>query len=194
MQNPTTELLRGIRMAALALAVVLPVGCSDHESPTGPSTLSDTQAPPAPAPTTGPVDSEIQSLVNMVNNHRASRGLSALVWDDRVAEVALAHSQDMVDRNYYSHINPEGQNAGARLREAGIDYTWWAENYCYGFSTASAAFNFWINSPAHKANIESNAVTHHGVGKVGNVWTHNFIKPRTVTSVELSSAASTPTP
>jgi uncharacterized protein YkwD len=194
MQNPTSELLRRIRMSALALALILPVGCSNHESPTGPSTLSNTPAPPAPAPSSGPSDSEIQSLVDMVNNHRRSIGLSPLVWDDRVAEVALAHSQDMVDRNYYSHINPEGQNAGARLREAGIDYTWWAENYCYGFSTASAAFNFWINSPAHKSNIESSNVTHHGVGKVGSVWTHNFIKPRTVTSVELSSAASTSTP
>ena len=132
--------------------------------------------------------------MSLVNTRRVSVGLSPLVWDDRVAAVALAHSQDMVDRHYYGHINPEGQNAGDRLDEAGIDWWYWGENYCYGFSSATSAYNFWINSGPHRANIESGNFTHHGVGKVGNVWTHVFIKPRTVTGVELASSDPGPAP
>lgn len=188
MQNQTTRRLRGLTLAALLVVLASPLACSKNGTPTGPSPVTTSPAPPAPAPSTGPTDTEVQALVDLVNNHRRSRGLPEFVWDDRVAAVALAHSQDMVDRNFYGHVNPDGEGPNDRLREAGIEYAWWAENYCYGFSTASAAFTWWMNSPPHRANLESTNVTHHGIGKVGNVWTHDFIKPKNVTTgVEMSS-------
>lgn len=190
MQNQTTRRLRGLTLAALLVVLASPLACSKNGTPTGPSPVTTSPAPPAPAPSTGPTDTEVQALVDLVNNHRRSRGLPEFVWDDRVAAVALAHSQDMVDRNFYGHVNPDGEGPNDRLREAGIEYAWWAENYCYGFSTASAAFTWWMNSPPHRANLESTNVTHHGIGKVGNVWTHDFIKPKNVTTgVEMSSGA-----
>jgi uncharacterized protein YkwD len=185
MQKPTHNFLCTIRVAALVLASLVPVACSKDNGPTAPSPVSNSSAPPSPAPATGPTDTEVQSLINLVNNRRISKGLAPLVWDDRVAAVALAHSQDMVDRHYYGHINPDGENAGDRLDEAGYGWSWWGENYCYGFSTATTAYNFWINSAPHQANIESGNFTHHGVGRVGSVWTHVFTKPRTTTSVEI---------
>ena len=184
MDTHTARLPRGIALAVLAFLVVLPAACSQQSAPTAPHTLSNPPAPPAPAPTSGPTDTEVQSFVNLVNNRRASLGLNPLIWDDRVAAVALAHSQDMVDNHYYGHIDLEGNDAGDRLNEAGIDWSYWGENYCYGFSTASSAYNFFFNSAPHLANIENRNFTHHGVGKVGSVWTHVFIKPRTVTGVE----------
>lgn len=191
MQNQTLRRLRAITLAALFAVLATPLACSKIDTPTGPSPLGATLTPPATAPSTGPTDTEVQTLVDLVNNHRRSRGLPALIWDDRVAAVALAHSQDMVDRNFYGHINPDGEGPNDRLREAGIEYSWWAENYCYGFSTASQAFNFWMNSPPHRANLESTAITHQGVGKVGNVWTQDFIKPKNLTTgVEMSSTSS----
>jgi uncharacterized protein YkwD len=194
MQNTATRLLRGAGISALALALILPVGCSNHDAPTGPSTTTNTPAPPSPAPSSGPSDAEVQSLIDLVNDHRRSRGLNPLVWNDEVAAVAQAHSQDMVDRNYRSHINPEGENCGARLTEAGIERNWWGENLCWGFSNASSAFNFWINSDGHRANIERSNFTHHGVGKVNDVWTHVFIEARTTTGVEFSALSSAPSP
>jgi uncharacterized protein YkwD len=147
--------------------------------------VSNPPAPPAPAPTSEAADAEVQSFINLVNSHRTQMGLSPLIWDSRVAAVAQANSQDMVDRHYYGHINPDGLGPDDRLDAAGITYSWWGENYCYGFSTASAAYNFWINSAPHRANIENGNFTHHGIGKVGSVWTHVFIRPRTVTGVEI---------
>ena len=170
------------------------MACSDGGSPLGPSSAVTTPAPPAPIPLSGVTDSEILSLINLVNSHRTSRGLPPLAWDSRVAEVAQAHSQDMVDRDFYGHVNPDGEGPNDRLREAGIEYLWWAENYCYGFSTAAAAFNWWLNSPSHRANLESTNVTHHGIGKVGNVWTHDFIKPKTTTGVEMALTSPELTP
>jgi uncharacterized protein YkwD len=188
MHRRTTHLLRGVQSAALVLAVLLPVACADNDSPMGPSPALTSPAPPAPTPLSGATESEVLSLINLVNTHRLSRGLPALVWDSRVAAVAEAHSQDMIDRNFYGHINPDGEGPNDRLREAGIEYLWWAENYAYGFSTAAGAFNWWMNSPSHRANLESTNVTHHGIGKVGTVWTHNFIKPKaTTTGVETAA-------
>ena len=184
MSSRSTHLQRGIQLAAIALLVLLPVACSNQGAPNGPNSVSSAPAPPAPAPASGPTDAEVQSLVNLVNSHRTSMGRASLIWDDRVAAVALAHSQDMVDNHYYGHIDLEGRDAGERLNDAGISWSYWGENYCYGFSTASSAYNFWINSAPHRANLESANCTHHGIGKVGSVWTHVFLKPRTVTGVE----------
>src|SRR6516164_4308155 len=37
-----------------------------------------------------------------------------LAWDPRLIQAALGHSQDMNDRNYFSHVTPDGIDPGAR--------------------------------------------------------------------------------
>jgi len=115
--------------------------------------------------------------VQQMNAHRASVGCAPLVWNEAVAAVALGHSQDMVSRSFFSHQNPDGASPFDRLRAAGIDYSRAAENIAYGYPTGTAVLTAWLNSPGHKANIESCALTEHGVGLVGTHWTHLFITP-----------------
>ena len=50
----------------------------------------------AAVPSTRPIDHEIVSFIKLMNAHRVSLGLSALVWDSRLAAVAQAHSRAMV--------------------------------------------------------------------------------------------------
>lgn len=123
------------------------------------------------------VDPEVLSFVEQMNAHRASVGCAPLEWNDAVAAVALGHSQDMVDRSFFSHQNPDGASPFDRLRAAGISYSRAAENIAYGYPTGTAVLTAWLNSPGHKANIENCALTEHGVGLVGTHWTHLFITP-----------------
>lgn len=141
------------------LAVVLPAllaGC-------------DVASPLEPA-----LGGEVAALVSLVNEHRASVGCSALRWNGDVAEVALAHSQDMIDRDFFDHTNPDGDSPADRLRSAEIDYRRMAENIARGFDTGASVLDAWLGSPGHRTNIENCQLEEHGVGLADGHWTHLF--------------------
>ncbi len=112
----------------------------------------------------------------LVNAHRASVGCAALAWNGSVGDVAQAHSDDMVDRDFFSHTNPDGLSPFDRLASAGVSFTAAAENIAYGYPTAQAVLQGWLDSPGHRANIENCALTEHGVGVTEAHWTHLFIR------------------
>lgn len=172
MRQPIVGILA--RFTALLILAALPLACGKGGAPTAPSVLSPS---PTPAPTTGSTDPDVVSFVTLMNAHRVSLGLSPLVWDSRVAVVAQAHSQDMVNRGYFSHTTPDGLSPWDRLAAGGVTYTEAGENIAWGYGTGSAVLAAWIASPGHRANIERATYTHHGVGKVGTYWTHVFIRP-----------------
>lgn len=161
---------RFFSLIALAILATTPIGCFDSDGPTAPI------APGGGSPAPGPSAPEAQAFVASMNQHRVSLGLSPLTWDPGVAAVATAHSQDMVDRGFFSHTNPDGETPWDRMAAAGVTYTAAGENIAYGYPTGSAVLAAWLGSPGHKANIENPNFTHHGVGLVGTHWTHNFIR------------------
>ncbi len=152
-----------ILQAAAALTAALGVSCG-----------SDGPAAPAPPPVSVPP--QVAEFLDLVSAHRISLGLAPLTWDDDVAAVAQAHSQDMLARGFFSHTNPDGESPFDRLRTAGISYTAAGENIAYGFPTAAGVFAAWLASSGHRANIENANYTHHGVGLEGTYWTHVFIR------------------
>ncbi len=123
------------------------------------------------------VEADVVRFVDLMNDHRASVGCPPLSWNDGVAAVAQAHSQDMVDRGFFSHTNPDGESPFDRLTEAGIAYSRAAENIAWGHPTADAVLSAWLGSPGHRANIENCLLTQHGVGLQDQRWTHVFITP-----------------
>jgi uncharacterized protein YkwD len=129
---------------------------------------------------TGPADPEVVSFVRLVNAHRVSRGLPALVWDGRAAAVARAHSRDMLDHHYFSHSWSDGGSTWTRLNARGVTYSKAGENIAWGQPTGSAVLRSWLHSPGHRKNIEDRSFTHHGVAKVGTYWTHVFFRPRAI--------------
>jgi uncharacterized protein YkwD len=120
---------------------------------------------------------ELVLFVDLMNDHRESAGCPRLTWNQDVALVALAHSEDMVERGFFDHTNPDGESPFDRLQNAGIPYSGAAENIAWGYSTATAVLEGWLNSSGHKANIENCSLTVHGVGLSQSRWTHLFIRP-----------------
>ncbi len=123
-------------------------------------------------------DPEVVTFSELVNTHRESVGCPLLAWDSDVAEVAQRHSEDMVDRSFFDHTNPDGLSPFDRLASAGILYSRAAENIAVGQPSAQAVLDAWLGSPGHRANIEDCALTHHGVGLRERHWTQLFITPR----------------
>lgn len=123
------------------------------------------------------------------NDERTKHNLAALVWDEQIASIARAHSADMLDKNYFSHEDPNGCSSSCRADNA--DYRWTAigENIYMttGYKLSSAAeaemiVNGWMNSSGHRANILGTKFTHTGVGiavKGDKVYiTAMYSKPR----------------
>jgi uncharacterized protein YkwD len=136
-------------------------------------------------------EAEIHSLINI---ERQIHGLSILEYDNDLAEIARAHSQDMATRNYFSHDNLEGQGPTERAKAAGYDTfkdlgTYFTDGISenifqnnlyikathykdgttiYDWSTQSeiaiSTVEGWMNSPGHRKNILTSTFDKEGIG------------------------------
>ena len=103
-------------------------------------------------------------LFTLCNNHRVGMGLNALIDDLAERSTARAHSKHMIEHDFFAHTNPEGDGPGARMTANGVPWNAAGENIAAGYATATDAFNGWLASPGHKANIENTIWTHTGTG------------------------------
>ena len=132
---------------------------------------SDTQSPTE--------DSLSMQVFKLVNEQRAKYGLSALEYNKELENVAAAHSRDMAVNNYFSHTSLSGLSPFDRLKNAGISYSYAAENIAAGQKTAQAVMDSWMNSEGHRANILNANLKEIGVGvyeggSYGIYWTQLF--------------------
>lgn len=104
-------------------------------------------------------------MLEMVNAERLQRGLKPLAADAESAEVARAHSRDMLARGYFSHYTPEGTALTDRLRAAHLGFVLAGENLALGRSL-SAAHEGLMDSPGHRANILHPGFRRAGIGIV----------------------------
>ncbi|MEJ2482035.1 MAG: CAP domain-containing protein [Gemmatimonadota bacterium] len=130
-----------------------------------------------PALEDGKAGPELAVVAELVNRHRQRVGCDALVWNQRIAAVAAAHSRDMAIRGYYDHVDPDGEGLQHRLTRGGIGWNGIAgENLAIGTVDGRTVYALWIDSPPHRANIENCAFTHHGIGLEDGLWTHVFVQ------------------
>ena len=57
--------------------------------------------------------------LELVNRDRLLNGLPPLVEDPLLSQSAQLHAQDMMQRQYYAHITPEGKTPTDRFKEIG---------------------------------------------------------------------------
>ncbi|TDE01611.1 CAP domain-containing protein [Jiangella asiatica] len=149
------------------------------ESPEPTAEPSEPDHPPATSSPT-PTDSSptlADEVVELTNEVRDDHGCPVLRADDRLAEAARLHSEDMVERDYFDHTSPDGDGPGERAARAGYDH-WSGENIAMGYATAADVVEGWMDSEGHRANIlncDSQAI---GVGVAesdrGLYWTQMF--------------------
>ena len=120
-----------------------------------------------------------RDIFDMVNQVRAENGLAALAWDDGLAALARAHSEDMIKRGFFDHVNPDGLGPDGRADAAGISYYMISENISAGDAAPEVIMDGWMNSPGHQFNILDPEATRLGVGvalggELGVYWTQCF--------------------
>ena len=99
----------------------------------------------------------------LINSIRVRFGLQVLQYDTNMAKVAAAHSQDMMNRNYFAHLNREGLEVDGRIKAAGYSYRRCGENIAKDHPSAVSAHENYLNSPGHRDNILGD-FKHVGVG------------------------------
>lgn len=156
------------------------------------------------------IDSEEQSFIDLLNQHRVSISLAPLLLDASMTNAAEWMSRDMGEKAYFSHTDSLGRSPWTRLCDFGYCYnTWKGENIAAGYVTGSSVFQGWYDSPGHKANMEGSHYTVMGLARVyvagspyGYYWTNDFggytvpggSPPPAPTSTPTPTATTAPSP
>jgi uncharacterized protein YkwD len=80
-----------------------------------------------------------------------------------LGRAALGHAEDMASHSRMSHEGSDGSTPAKRVRAAGYDWSFVAENVAMGQADAESVMTTWIESPGHCANIMNPSFTELGV-------------------------------
>jgi uncharacterized protein YkwD len=185
--------MRYALLSTAAAVALFAAACAPGEAPVD---LAPTPTPPldniAEAP---PFDAATLELLfhDGVNAERVANGLAPLAWLESALPLPRAHSADMAERDYFAHVNPEGEDPSARAERLGIDCP---EGAGFGENLAMTALydgiltrtfpdrveteydwtsmeevvasivKGWMESPGHRANILEPGYVSHAVGVV----------------------------
>jgi len=105
-----------------------------------------------------------QELFEELNRYRAERGLAPLVYSAVLEQTIDAHVTDMWQRDFFSHINPDGENPGDRAMRFGFCHGYVGENLAAGQKTVQLAMQAWKDSPSHDTNMLESGYVYVGIG------------------------------
>ncbi|MFE6161620.1 sigma-70 family RNA polymerase sigma factor [Streptomyces sp. NPDC056486] len=141
-----------------------------------PKPTRSSSAPKAPQAPAG--NSYSAEVTRLVNAERSKSGCGPLTLNSKLGKAAQGHSEDMAERDFFDHTNPDGKDPGDRVTAAGYKWTTYGENIAAGQRTPAAVMDSWMNSSGHKANILNCSFKEIGIGyrqgSGGPWWTQNF--------------------
>lgn len=125
------------------------------------------------------------TLIDLINEARQANGLHPLSQQGPLTAAARQHSHDMACNDFISHTGSDGSRPADRVSDNGYSYSWVGENIFAGSSDPQSAFNWWMNSDLHRANILHSNYTEIGLGyshlqdsRYHNHYTAVFARPR----------------
>jgi uncharacterized protein YkwD len=92
-----------------------------------------------------------QTVFHEVNHERQTSGVTMLVQDECLTALANQRANDMLRRNYFSHVTPDGLTPFDAMRADGCSFHYAAENIAEAPDPLFAVTELW-NSPEHRRN------------------------------------------
>lgn len=115
-------------------------------------------------------------MFTRVNKERRDRGLTELMLDIKLRDLARVYAKDMFERGYFSHYSPEGKSPFNRMQEVGISYRSAGENLALA-PNITIAHQGLMDSPGHRANILSSDFGKAGIGVIdGGIYGKMFVQ------------------
>jgi uncharacterized protein YkwD/LysM repeat protein len=120
---------------------------------TKPSSQPARQGPPPPNQ-----PKLVAQMIAALNAERTQRHLSPLLEDETLKLVALGHAQDMVVRDFFGHVNPDGQTLRQRLIAGKFGNPYHVgeniqRNNQPSDKTVQVALDWLMNSKLHRQNM-----------------------------------------
>ena len=126
-----------------------------------------------------------QKIHTLINSERQTKKINPLAPDEQLLDIARAHSQDMANRGFFDHVNPDGKSPRDRVRLAGYNcpktvgenifqnnlysrvqirgdlktYYWNSLD-----EIATSTVQGWMSSPGHRQNILQREYSKTGIG------------------------------
>ena len=122
-------------------------------------------------------------LLELTNKERADKKLPPLEANPVLFKVARAHAANMAKQGKMEH-ELDGKSPADRIRAAGYEYAYIAENIAVGARMSPAAVvKAWMESQVHRENILNDKCTEIGIGVVKNdkgetYYTQEFGAPK----------------
>jgi uncharacterized protein YkwD len=115
-----------------------------------------------------------QFALALVNRDRQLNGLPPLVEDPLLSQAAQQHTQDMLTRHYFAHVNPDGKTPTDRFVQLG-GKGGVGENIAHQTGALGMRLNYgllerlqkgWMYSEGHRQNLLKRYYTRFGYGIV----------------------------
>jgi len=143
------------------------------------------------SPTWAQHEQDVLTIVNQVRGQGANCGTEGafaatgpLTMDPALRCAARKHSADMAARNFFDHVNPDGEDPFERIARAGYgDYSQQGENIAGGADSPKASVDGWLASDGHCGNLMSPNSTEIGIGAYEGLgdytyyWTQTLARP-----------------
>ena len=106
-------------------------------------------------------------ILLIVNAERKNQGLGPLTYNKKLAAMALIKAKDMIAKQYFAHVAPDGTDVVMLAERNAYDYLNIGENLAMGdFVSSQDVMTGWMNSPGHRANILNKNYTELGISVV----------------------------
>lgn len=114
------------------------------------------------------------SIVSYINQERANYLSKPLTENSILDKTAKYKACDMVSRNYWSHIDPDGKYSWEYIRKYGYKYKKAGEDIARGFTSDKEIVKAWVSSPPHKTVLVDPKYREVGIGRCGNIVVAHF--------------------
>ena len=126
--------------------------------------------------------SKIDPLVEKINKVRKENNLEPLIQKEKLSKSAASKAKDMTNKDYWSHLNPNGKTPWEFIEESDYEYKNAGENLAKNFTNNDEMIQAWMNSPTHREILLSKLYKEMGTGSDGkntvlHVGTQKYKKP-----------------
>ena len=128
-----------------------------------------------------------KTILELINKERINKGLEPLSMNEKLQKAARQHSVDMACKNYFNHIDLDGNSFDERVTEQGYAFAAVGENIYAGdnrYNCPEQAYKGWYRSQRHYQVMFHNVVTEIGIGyaynaesRYGGYFTADFAAP-----------------
>jgi uncharacterized protein YkwD len=110
-------------------------------------------------------------IISWTNIERVEANLPLLLENSYLNVSAEAKAKDILARQYFAHIAPDGRGAGDLVSETGYSYIVVGENLALGgFDSNKEIVEAWMASPGHRENMLNKRFWEIGVGVAVGVY------------------------